>query len=443
MALASRIQEQAPHYRKLKQELSGEHETSLELERVMAEREKLTAAVDAKQVELQALQKNSKKEFEDVRKMRHLSLRSAAATLTGKKKERTAKDEAKYHAAFENEQLCKRWLDRLTKDLSVATDKRQMNQFRGAKTQLSRMLDEVFSESQSEYPRESELRAELNNYVEQQRLATRDHSRFRDADHNLSQASRETNQVLRLIEDALNYVPFDIFGGSMMDVQQIAYLEAAKRQTYEVQRRLNYARGVLPEIPYPGTLDVVSNNLLLGLRVDINFVDIAWKAKVQHTFAVMATSQRNIENSMTWVRQYIQYTDGALGRLNGAIGTTKDALEKERQRIFEGVMSGNFTEASSSSQVVHHDQSPPVYEAPPPTQNQQTPSLPQIPQDMMPMATTSTPSFNSSPFSPPTSLPLASNHPPRPISPATPGTNGTSYVSYNANNPFQNVNRPY
>lgn len=45
--------------------------------------------------------------------MRHLSFRSAAATLSGKKKERTAKEEAKYQLAFENEQRSKRELDEL------------------------------------------------------------------------------------------------------------------------------------------------------------------------------------------------------------------------------------------------------------------------------------------------------------------------------------------
>lgn len=55
----------------------------------------------------------SKKEYRDVRRMRHLSFRSAAATLSGKKKERTAKEEAKYQLAFENEQRSKRELDEL------------------------------------------------------------------------------------------------------------------------------------------------------------------------------------------------------------------------------------------------------------------------------------------------------------------------------------------
>lgn len=43
--------------------------------------------------------------------MRHLSFRSAAAALSGKKKELVAKEEAKYQLAFENEQRARRDLE--------------------------------------------------------------------------------------------------------------------------------------------------------------------------------------------------------------------------------------------------------------------------------------------------------------------------------------------
>lgn len=62
----------------------------------------------------------SKKEFRDVRKMRHLSFRSAAATISGKKKELTAKEEAKYQLAFENEQRSKRELEDLQTNYNAA-----------------------------------------------------------------------------------------------------------------------------------------------------------------------------------------------------------------------------------------------------------------------------------------------------------------------------------
>ena len=58
-----------------------------------------------------------------MRKLRHLSLRSAAATLTGKKREKTAIGQAKYQQAFDTEQQCKRKIEELQTELGIITDK--------------------------------------------------------------------------------------------------------------------------------------------------------------------------------------------------------------------------------------------------------------------------------------------------------------------------------
>lgn len=55
--------------------------------------------------------------------MKHLSFRSAAATLSGKKKALVAKEEAKYHLAFENEQRARRDLETLEAAYNQALSK--------------------------------------------------------------------------------------------------------------------------------------------------------------------------------------------------------------------------------------------------------------------------------------------------------------------------------
>lgn len=57
----------------------------------------------------------------------------------------------------------------------------------------------------------------------------------------------------------------------------LTYNVAAKRRIWEIQRLLNIARTVLPEIPYPQTLDVVTSNPLLHMQINLNYVDISWK----------------------------------------------------------------------------------------------------------------------------------------------------------------------
>jgi len=89
----------------------------------------------------------------------------------------------------------------------------------------------------------------------------------------------DIKKVIRLLDTVINYVPFEIFGGPIIDEEQVAYLEAAKRRIWDIQRLMNVARTILPEIPYPQTLDVVTNNTLLQMQLNLNYIDIAWKGK--------------------------------------------------------------------------------------------------------------------------------------------------------------------
>lgn len=176
---------------------------------------------------------------------------------------------------------------------------------------------------------------------------------------------------------------------------------------------------------------------------------------------MLATAYRNIQNSLTWVKQYLDYTTGAIERLSTAVETTKTALEKERRRIIDSVLEGyNGSSASSSSRTElptfhHHDTNelpPPVYEAPPtitttgpaagsaePHPNQV--SMPDIPNNITPASSISNFPLNEhSPVIPPAlPSPVDNSAPPHPITPVFGNTllNQPSYISTNTNNPFR------
>lgn len=72
---------------------------------------------------LNALCTCRRREFEQSRKLKHLSVRSAAAMLAGNKREKIAESEQRYHAAFENEQNCKRQIEQLSVQLGTVSEK--------------------------------------------------------------------------------------------------------------------------------------------------------------------------------------------------------------------------------------------------------------------------------------------------------------------------------
>ncbi|CAO0791467.1 unnamed protein product [Mucor circinelloides] len=490
------IQDQASYYRKLKAELESESNITNALNDAKLIRQDFEKAIQSKKAEINSLEEYSKKEYRDVRRMRHLSFRSAAATLSGKKKERTAKEEAKYQLAFENEQRSKRELDELqtSYDGALAREEelvRQKSHFEDTRHQFDSLLEQIFMLEDPNFPLEPQLKAELVNYKEQKRLAKRDKNRFSEAEQSLSTALLDIKKVIRLLDTVINYVPFEIFGGPIIDEEQVAYLEAAKRRIWDIQRLMNVARTILPEIPYPQTLDVVTNNTLLQMQLNLNYIDIAWKAKTSQCFGMLATAYRNTQNSLTWVKQYKEYAAGALVRLDEAVNVMKESLKNERKRIMDTVLAGHTSGSSSAAadnpplfSTAYHgtnDPPPPVYEAPPVdqqynNQNQETAQadqrLPVIPPNLTPATSflnlpaneDSNSAITNSPLMAPMTLQNNNNGnaPPHPITPvfentsmpspsphmnmnnntnnttATTGNNQSSstYISHNVNNPF-------
>lgn len=101
---------------------------------------------------------------------------------------------------------------------------------------------------------------------------------------------------------------------------------------------LNNARTILPEIPHPETLDIVTNNPILSLQITLHYVDITWKAKTRHCLQVVTVALHNIKLSLNWVQQYKQYAEGAVHRLTEVLNTTKHRLHTERCNIIDSIL---------------------------------------------------------------------------------------------------------
>lgn len=163
---------------------------------------------------------------------------------------------------------------------------------------------------------------------------------------------------------------------------------------------------------------------------------------------MLATAYRNIQNSLTWVKQYLDYATTALGRLNVALDSTKAALDNERRRIIEAVLAssnaGTNVPLFTTSYHGNDEPPPPVYEAPVEinnTQQSQQNSLPNIPNNLTPATSISDFSLSSSSPVMPAAQHLSvtdNTMPPHPITPVFGNTDiSPSYVSSNVNNPFK------
>ncbi|ORX46572.1 hypothetical protein DM01DRAFT_1339571 [Hesseltinella vesiculosa] len=370
-SLVERIQSNADLYQRYCCDLQQEHGVAMALEEALTSKQELTERCQSLQANVHRLTENAKKGFSDLHKAKHFSFKSATATLAGRKKDLIAKQTTEYHHAFEMEQQAKRELESASLDLRAVTDKetsltQQVDQFRAIRQQQESLIHEIFSEPDSVEPLETHLRVELQNYVDQLSLANRDLQRFKDVDHNLVQAIRQMKKAREVISLTLDYTPFDLFGEPLMDDQQIAYIELCQRACWEVQRRLNNARQILPEIPYPESLDIVTNNPMIQLQLHRNYVDIAWKAKVQQGYQYLVSGEKTCGSALQWVRQYLRYTEGAVDRLKVVLGATQANLLQERKRIIDKTLNQTSSSPVATAQLddILDGTPPPMYEAP-------------------------------------------------------------------------------
>lgn len=156
--------------------------------------------------------------------------------------------------------------------------------------------------------------------------------------------------------------------------------EVCKKKMWDIQRLLNAVRTILPEIPHPQTLDVITNNPLLYSQPSWNYFDQAWKGKHEYFFIVlmftlylvravqclgqMNAVHQNVLNSINWVTQYKKYAREATNRLATAIETAKSRLEAERRHTIESILSGNPNGFDAMGIDHELNPPPPVYEAP-------------------------------------------------------------------------------
>ncbi|RCH86008.1 hypothetical protein CU098_007160 [Rhizopus stolonifer] len=341
MSLITCIQDQSEYYRKLTKELEVEGRVRTELNEIRRQSDDIALLVDIKQKQVIDLEKQSKKEYEDVRKLRHLSFKSAAATLSGKKKELTAKEEAGYQLAFENEQRVKRELENL---------KVQLNGLEMKKRELKNQSNK-FQDS----------RAQFDALLEQ---ARKDEGRFSNAEDQLVKSSLGIKKIIQILGKTVNYEPFDIFGTPLLEEEQIRSVEVCKKKMWDIQRLLNAVRTILPEIPHPQTLDVITNNPLLYSQPSWNYFDQAWKVRAVQCLGQMNAVHQNVLNSINWVTQYKKYAREATNRLATAIETAKSRLEAERRHTIESILSGNPNGFDAMGIDHELNPPPPVYEAP-------------------------------------------------------------------------------
>ncbi|KAM3580870.1 hypothetical protein VKS41_006927 [Umbelopsis sp. WA50703] len=297
------------------------------------------------------------------------------------------------------------------------------------------IITKLFAGFHSQFRTEEKLAKDYKDQNAQYQLAARDLQRFKRCKGDLEKAQTLLARCIQDVMLALDYNTYDMFSrGPMADMMEYQALNQAKARSYAVQRFLDSARTHVPEIPHPGSLNVIQGNFLLNMMFDNLMMDMIMQAQIQQTYSMLTVTATNLARGVEWVRQYIRYIEGCHRNLGQVVTVTKRNLDDERFRICSEGLEGTLEDTDRG---MLPDEPPPIYE--PPTDVTIPPAAPPPNPGMAHLDLPRT-EFDASSIG--SISPRLSPREPSPAfeTDAIPSDPAPSYSTTNPNNPFAHAN---
>ncbi|KAI8575937.1 hypothetical protein K450DRAFT_259483 [Umbelopsis ramanniana AG] len=241
--------------------------------------------------------------------MKRVSFKSVKASMTGKMKATAAKEEQEYHMAFEREKACALQVERLTEELNQALmlrDRTQVSkdEIERLRDSLNQLYEDIFDGYHAQFRAEEKLSTDYANLNQQYQTAARDLQRFRRCSS------------------------YDMFTREpVLDMMEYQALTHARSISMMAQQHLDAARTQVPEIPHPGSLNVIQGNYLINMMFDNVVMDMIMQAQIQQTYQMLTVTGTNLGRALSWVRQYIRY-------IEGCHHTTRCTTDQSKSRSF-------------------------------------------------------------------------------------------------------------
>ncbi|KAG2177522.1 hypothetical protein INT44_008033 [Umbelopsis vinacea] len=373
---AQRLHQREGQFRDLNSRIKELQWVDSQYRKAGAEKDRLTKVVGKLNKDLEELKKITRKEYEDTRKMKRVSFKSVKASMTGKMKATAAKEEQEYHDAFEREKACALQVERLTEELNQASmlrDRTQVSkdEIERLRDSLDQLYEDIFDGYHAQFRAEEKLSTDYTNLNEQYQTAARDLQRFRRCRSELEKSQALLTRCLQEMMVAFNYSSYDMFTREpVLDMMEYQALTHARTISMMAQQHLDAARTQVPEIPHPGSLNVIQGNYLINMMFDNVVVDMIMQAQIQQTYQMLTVTGTNLNRALSWVRQYIRYIEGCHRNLGQLVTATKRNLDEERYRIVSEGLEGTLEDTSRD---MLPDEPPPIYE--PPSESVETPPV--------------------------------------------------------------------
>ncbi|GJC90753.1 hypothetical protein ColLi_13591 [Colletotrichum liriopes] len=295
---------------------------------------------------IRALDARRKKELKDHEKYRDSVMRRFVHKAVGKRDkfdERAAREEREYFDVLQEEHREKELNKNLREQLAEAREagrslEAEARRHDEAQCALDSLYDSIFAGPTPSYPDEDGLEREAeaarHEYHDTRSKAEAEQHAIRL----LTDAMRRMGDSLRGMDDALSHSRMDMFGGgTMSDMMERSALQRAESAAQEARMLVMQAQRMTPHVGDLPPISINHGNLMGDVLFDNIFSDMAFHDEIKRSRASVERCTQVLSRFLQETRGRHQELTWQLKSQGGRLESTRTALQKERERLFEQI----------------------------------------------------------------------------------------------------------
>ncbi len=282
----------------------------------------------------------TKKEYEDVEKLKNLSLKSIIAGLKGNREEQIKKEELEYFHALNREQAAKKDLESLENRLKIAQSelenlKQLVEKKKTLEQKLQVLIDDICAGVKD--PIEDELELKLSKLEKRKFPLEQERNRYKNALSHLNNAHFHYSSALNELNSAMSASTWDTFfgGGLFADAIKHSRIADARDASIRGRRALQLAYEIVPNLPRILAARIEEINKFWDVFFDNIFSDLNAREKIQRSIYSTQESLEGINRANSWLKVQIQKIDSEFRNLQSEISQTRQDLTKRRRSLID------------------------------------------------------------------------------------------------------------
>ncbi|KAI2468769.1 hypothetical protein F4781DRAFT_250114 [Annulohypoxylon bovei var. microspora] len=303
------------------------------------------------------------KEFKEHKRYRDSVMKRFAYRVSGKTDKfqaRAEKEEQEYFAVLQKEHQAKEQEENIramrSKALEAQSDlEAEVDRHAEAQQQLDSLYDSIFQGPTPAFPEEDRSEQDAESILQayhDSRVVVETELQVVNL---LSEAKERLNNALVYTEEALSYSRVDMFGGgTFSDFMERNALDKADNQVSQMRLLYRQAQRMSQHVQDLPPVGIANGSLIGDIFFDNIFTDMAFHEKIKDSRASLERAWGCLLYQLAQAKSRHQEAREEMNVHAAALKTSREELQKARERIFERI-----TDGSTGEQAIPADDPPP------------------------------------------------------------------------------------